>query len=488
MKSTKSIYFKNFLTVAATLGISFLILGVAFATFSYKVIINEKRESMSVSADEAVKVVSAYSSVWSLDGFEVRMALSSLSSTTGFHIIMCDTNGTIISCSDRQIDSVYLGETISPAVMAQISEKSEYSGITDLGGIYTESRYVVGRAVRQYDTNAVMAYLFYSGNTETMAEMWRQFSGVFAAVAMSVMMIAFIISLITTKKQAEPINEMAAAAHKFARGDFSVRVGGGEREDEIGELADAFNAMASAMERSESLRRDLIANVSHELKTPMTTITGFADGILDGTIPTERQEKYLRVISSETRRLSRLVRGMLEMSQVQSMDTKGVLKNNFDISEVICQSLLSLEKKINDKGLDVQANLPEEPIITRGDKDAITQVVYNLADNAIKFSAQGSVLKLDLWKQGNKAFVSVENTGETIDQDELPLIFDRFHKTDRSRSMDKDGVGLGLYIVKTILDNHNEDIYVTSHDGVTTFVFTMTLGQEPNVNKKDKDS
>ena len=141
-------------------------------------------------------------------------------------------------------------------------------------------------------------------------------------------------------------------------------------------------------------------------------------------------------------------------------------------------ALLSLEHKITDKGLDVDAQLPEEAVMVRGEQDAINQVVYNLIDNAAKFAPRGSVLRLAVWKQTGKAYVSVENDGETISPEELPLIFDRFHKTDKSRSQDRDGVGLGLYIVKTILDNHGEDIFVTSRDGVTRFVFTMTVAEK----------
>jgi signal transduction histidine kinase len=242
--------------------------------------------------------------------------------------------------------------------------------------------------------------------------------------------------------------------------------------------------MAESLERSESLRRDFIANVSHELKTPMTVISGFSDGILDGTIPTDRERNYLEVISSETKRLSRLVRNMLEMSRIQSSSAETLLRGKFDISEVIRLTLLGLGGKIDAKELDVDAELPEEPIITRGEKDSITQVVYNLLDNAVKFADKGSTIRVSLWKQGMKAYVSVENTGEEIPADEMPLIFDRFHKTDKSRSENRDSTGLGLYIVKTILDNHNEDIIVASSDGLTKFTFTLTLASQKNAPEK----
>ena len=229
--------------------------------------------------------------------------------------------------------------------------------------------------------------------------------------------------------------------------------------------------------RSEQLKREFVANVSHELKTPMTTIAGFADGILDGTIPKDQEDKYLATIADETRRLSRLVRSMLDMSRLESTGEDLTRRREFDISEKIVSTMLSFEARANDKQLDVDLQLPEDSMQVLADPDAITRVLYNLMDNAVKFAAPGSTLCVSLWKSEGKAYVSVRDHGETIPPDDLPFIFDRFHKSDRSRSLDRDGVGLGLYLVKSILDAHGEDIAVTSRDGVTEFVFTLTLAK-----------
>jgi len=169
---------------------------------------------------------------------------------------------------------------------------------------------------------------------------------------------------------------------------------------------------------------------------------------------------------------------MLDLSKLQYADGKEIVKSSFDVSEVTRLALLSLGSKIEGRRLDVEAGLPEATVMARGDKDSITQVVYNLIDNAVKFSIPGGVIGIALWKQGGRAYISVENRGETIPPDELPHIFDRFHKADKSRSADREGIGLGLYIVKTILDSHNEDIFVTSNNGVTKFVFTLTIEKE----------
>src|SRR5574344_1606551 len=212
--------------------------------------------------------------------------------------------------------------------------------------------------------------------------------------------------------------------------------------------------------------------ISHELKTPMTSIAGYTDGILDGTIPLKDERRYLQIISDESHRLSRLVRRMLDISQIQSQEMH---KEDFDLCESMRIALLSMEQKINQRGLDVEADIPEDSVMVRGDNELITQVIYNLLENATKYAADHSTLYLGLACRGEKAVVTVRNTGNTIPAQEIPLLFERFHKSDKSRSVDKDGYGLGLYVVKTILNQHKEQITVTSENGVTAFSFTVQM-------------
>ncbi|MCL2401681.1 MAG: HAMP domain-containing histidine kinase [Oscillospiraceae bacterium] len=466
----QSLYFKNFISTALIVLSSFILLGGLALTWSYRRALNENQAAMQRAANEAARYIGARSlnEDFDLSGLDIGMWLTMVSGVSGFELLLTCDEGIILSCSDRRF--THLGMGIPPDYIPQVRNAVRFS---TLGGIYTRPRHVVGAPMTRAvgGEREVFGYLFLSSDIEAFRADWMDFSVVFTLISLGVMALSAIITFIFTKKLAGPINEMAVAAGRFARGDFSTRVKDLCRQDEVGQLTVAFNAMADSMESQERLRREFIANVSHELKTPMTVIAGFADGILDGTI--EDSGKYLGVISSETRRLSRLVNSMLDLSKLQASDE--VLKMSFDIAEVTRLALLSLSGKIDDRGLDVTANLPEEPIKTRGDRDSITQVVYNLIDNAIKFSRPGGTIVIELWKQGGKAFVSVENQGETIPEDELAHIFTRFHKADKSRSADREGVGLGLYICKSILDNHNEDIFVSSKDGVTKFVFSLTL-------------
>ena len=207
----------------------------------------------------------------------------------------------------------------------------------------------------------------------------------------------------------------------------------------------------------------------------MTTIAGYVDGILDGTIPPHRHRQYLQIVSDETKRLSRLVRSMLDISRLQSTGIPEENKIHFDMEEALGQVLITFEQKITSKKLNVEVDMPDHPVYTIACQDQVTQVIYNLLDNAVKFCPEGGTLGLKIREGGNKAYVSVSNTGDTIPAEELPLVFDRFHKLDKSRSQNRDGWGLGLYIVKTIVCSHGENISVSSKDGKTEFTFTMPL-------------
>jgi signal transduction histidine kinase len=215
----------------------------------------------------------------------------------------------------------------------------------------------------------------------------------------------------------------------------------------------------------------------------MTTIAGYTDGILDGTIPPAKERQVLQIISDESHRLSRLVRRMLDISRIQSL---GVRHASFDLCESMRLSLLSMEQRILQRDLDVDAQIPDDSVMVLGDNDLITQVIYNLLENATKFAAPQSTLFLGLEQRGEKAVVTVRNEGMTIDPEEIPMLFERFHKSDKSRGMDKDGYGLGLYVVKTILDQHKENITVTSEGGVTAFSFTMQLSYPVAAAEADK--
>ena len=480
----KTIYGRQFAVMAAVILFSFLLLGSSFAALSYQYIIQERQTALERTADNVVDLTATALTQYndrSLNSKFIQGNLNYLAMIADAGITLTTPEGQIVlSMTDDGAINQSLGGKMLPDQTVQAARAGRYAGMTDLGRLYQEPRYVVGMPLwltglvnSGKPTEYVAGLVFLSSETSSLMEMWREMAGIFLITAVVVILIAFLASFITAMRFSRPVKEIAGAAREFGHGNLAVRVDVGNREDEVADLANAFNAMAESLEKNEMRRSEFIANVSHELKTPMTTISGFADGILDGTIPRERQEEYLQVISSETRRLSRLVRNMLDIARDRS-DEAGQPQEQFDICEVLVRVLVSLESKVTDKGLDVITDLPEEPVPVWGDRDAITQVCYNLLDNAIKFSRPGGRLMLEIKSKGVKALITVGNEGETIPPEEIPFIFDRFHKSDRSRSMDRDGVGLGLYIVKTILNSHRENIQCSSQDGLTRFTFTMT--------------
>ena len=485
----KSLYKRQFMLMAGVILISFALLGGAFVTLSYQYAVQEKRDSLGDNAKYIAQsfmrsLSTASTTLGQQNDYAVN--IDTLAKVSDSYVIVTETDGLIFYSSDGSDGSNLAGGVVPSYIVSQVAATGSYSGMTDLGGIFPEKRFVAGTPilVQTIDFKAgqglvvqdkLFGMVFVAAETASLTEMWRAFASIFFFTSIVVLLIAFITSSVTSLRQTKPLKEMAEAARKFGHGEFDVRVSGScERCDEVGELATAFNAMADSLAKSEARRSEFVANISHELKTPMTTIAGFADGILDGTVPPEKQEAALKTISSETRRLSRLVRRMLDLSRLQSAEHV-TAQEQFDVSEIMLRVLVSLEGKINSRHLDVDTQLPEEPVKVWGDPDAITQVCYNLLDNAIKFSAEGETLGIGVATKAGKAYISVRNVGETIPPEELPLVFDRFHKTDHSRSEDREGVGLGLYIVKTILDNHKENISVTSENGVTEFTFTLTL-------------
>ena len=470
MSRFKGIYWRQFTVTAGMVALTLVLLGASFFSLTYSYIMTEKRGDLKDKAEIIAQMaVSAYNKpgvmlgLWSEDLREIVNVAKQMSDTD--FLIWIPSQGAFIS-TDVSIGGADL--TLPGAMGEKLAKDEVYAGTSTLG-LYEKPRFVVAVPARSARDGTAVGPVLAVAEPNAMTEMWRTFMGIFGMTAITVLLIAFVATATTTMQQTKPLKDMADAARKFAEGNFDARVHDTGREDEI-------------LQKTEQQRREFIANISHELKTPMTSIAGYADGILDGVISPEEERRYLCIISDESRRLSRLVRRMLDVSQLQSIDPMRMARP-FDLSESMRRVLVSMEKKITSRGLDVDVEIPEDPVMVLGDNDLITQVVYNLLENAAKFASRGSTLFLGLTRQGEKAVVTVRNAGETIAAEELPLLFERFHKSDKSRSEDKDGVGLGLYIVRTILEQHHEKITAASEDGVTTFSFSIKLAEEQGLTK-----
>lgn len=473
----KSIYFRNFAATAATVFLCMLIIAFSMVFIVRSFSISAYLTNMGKEAAEVSRLASAVADKESLDDWAISMLLCAVSGSTGDDIIVTDTDGCVLSCSDELPDCTHIGCFLPADAVSRLAETHLALTPIDFGEIYATNVYACCEHITD-SAGETIGYVFVSNVPNRVIQNWGGPATLLLIISGGVFAIALLATFVYSKRMARPLDEMAAASRKFARGDFSVRVKQIEEpESEMGALIEAFNKMADSLESSEKRRSEFIGNISHELRTPMTSISGFADGILDGTIPKEEEEKYLISIRDETRRLSRLVRDMLDAAQQRARTAEGGNRTVFDITELSLQTLLSFESRAVKKGLDVDPQLPDNNIMVKADKDAITRVIYNLLDNAVKFAAQDSCITLRIYKDNGKAYVSIKDCGETIPPDDLPYIFDRFHKSDRSRSLDKDGVGLGLYLVKEIINSHDEDIAVRSENGVTEFVFTLPLAE-----------
>lgn len=364
------------------------------------------------------------------------------------------------------------GWMISSEVANKVRRTGSYAEVGQLGVLGDRSSYTVGTRVLN-DQGEISAMIFVYSQDATAAGVVRHSTQTLVLILLITLAVALVLSFILSQHMTRPLKVIAAAAKEFAAGNFDVRVPEDNHCYEIDELAVSFNNMARDLDQLEELTRGFISNVSHEFKTPMTTIGGFVDGMIDGTIPVTQRDKYLRIIAEETRRLSRMVNRMLDAAKIQS----GELILNpapFDFSEMTSQIILSFEQKIEAKKLEVECDL-DDRLMVMGDRDHLYRAVYNLVDNAVKFINEGGRLCLRAHPEGNFCAFSITNTGIGISPEDLPHVFGRFYKADRSRSMDKTGAGLGLYIVKNIINLHGGEIAVRSDGGETEFSFTLPL-------------
>ncbi len=447
-----------------------------------------QRAEMQSASDSTVEVLSTWLETDKTDwntllrtrGEDLERLFSRQAKNAGCAMFLMDQKGRVLHSSD-------------PGVFA--AEKPDADALTALWESAAASRFVrgdLGGFLKEDSLNCVVLLEkeFRSASQEVVLR--QQIAGalilsraadaygegtpvimisnsVTAAVVMLILAVEF---RIFTRKFVKPLRLMSEGAEKYARGDFSYRLPV-RGHDEIAALMQALNEMAESLEKLENTRSDFLANISHDLRTPVTAISGFVQNMIAGVIPEEKRDAYLAIILDETRRLSRLIETLLEMSRLDAGERRFEF-TSFDLAECARRELITFEKRITEKEIEVEVEMPDGSLFVTGDEGSIRQVLTNLLDNAVKFTPEGGSIRLALERQGPKALLSLRNSGEGIPAEELPQVFDRFYKTDRSRSLDKSGMGLGLFICKSIIKAHGEEIWVTSEPGrFTEFVFTL---------------
>ena len=473
----KSAFSRTFSTAATILLLALLLLGTTFQYLVQDFLTKNAIAGLQQDADLIANLAAAYSIDGSLTSRDFLLNLDVASQISDADAVICSTRGEVLLCSDALFGCEHQGMFLDDAdYMEKVVKNGGDSFTGVIPGLYEEPRFVVAEPILNADNTLLSGIVIVSTPIAATNAIMQRISNLFLSAALVVVLVAVLAVSLFARGQSRPLRDLSKAAYAFGHGDLNARVRlSGDYSEEMEELALSFNNMASLLQKSEYQRQEFVANVSHELKTPMTTIAGYIDGILDGTIPEHRQRYYLQIVSDETKRLSRLVRSMLDISRLQDQPIPEEQKMHFDLEEAAGQVLITFEQKIVGKNLDVDVDFPGHPVFTFAGKDYVTQVIYNLIDNAVKFCPEGGTLGLKIKEAGKKVYISVSNDGETIPPEELPLVFDRFHKLDKARTRTKDSWGLGLYIVKTIVCSHGENISVTSKNGKTEFTFTMPL-------------
>ena len=458
----EGLYRKYLLTIVTTLLLCTAVLGLALLFLSAKNFNSEKEQNLRITAEGMREMVSQGTD--SADGktvvfdLELSQKLAEAADSAGVTVFVADADGNVLLCTEKECTHT---EKISQNIIKAVKKGGERSWVRWFGEKSARYGYTIGLPLA---VGSGEVYVFTASPIQPLytflIDLFLTFmisSGVMIALSSSIVFYA-------TRQLTKPISALTEAAERFGKGDFDTRVVV-EGSDEIAELARAMNNMADSLNEIEQNRRSFVANVSHELRTPMTTIGGYVDGILDGTIPPENQAHYLEIVSSEVKRLARLTTSLLDVERME--DVRAAEIENVNAWDVVLSVLYSAERRLTEKEIHV-SDMTVQPQIVLCNADMLYQVVYNLLDNAIKFTPNGGEITVTVQpdpERGGMTDITIRNTGVGIAADELEKIFSRFYKTDKSRSLDRTGTGLGLYIVRSLVNKMGGRVSAQSVEG-----------------------
>lgn len=473
--------FKKYLSI--TMGIiliAFIILGTFLMVFVNQFWdtrnLNKAKEDLNSYVLLTSKALENKNGKLEVKDQETFNLMIDLSKNSSYNLIITNAAGTVYKIT-RPDKNIKKGYQMPYYVTNALIKDQYYESETKTDFFYSDTKLTVASPFKlklTEDKNkgmAIAGYIFVCVPEHTIENgLPNQIFQILIYAVLASVLVSCLLAGVFSYTQSKQLKQMSEQAKKFAKGDFSGRIPV-KGKDEVGQLTRAFNDMADALDKEESVRRDFIANISHELKTPMTTIAGFIDGILDGTIPESKQKHYLTIVSEEISRLSGLVASMLSLARIDSGKTT-IYKTKFSLISTIVNILLTFEDRLEEKEIEIVGLETADGLSVYGDQALLHQVLYNLIENATKFTPQGGEITFHAESKGDKLYFSVKNSGKGISQKDLPFIFDKFYKTDKSRSEDKKSMGLGLYLVKTIINLHGGEITVTSEiDKETCFAF-----------------
>lgn len=478
-------FFKYFSIFSAIVLISFMLIGIALMIFTSGFLRTQDKNTTTLYAKEISQTMTELVETSTIERNPEGSALILLNSIdlmadcTGYDVFICNKDGSVAACSERlsgfKLNSKpcekHKDLILSKAYIQKV-KKGGFSEFTTMDAFYNSVHSVSMEPIAindEFTGFAVVAAPLEGALLENLKNVLRMF--LFSAgLALILVTIAV---YIMTEKIAKPIRNLENATRCYSAGDFTYRVPEIHSHDELAGLITKFNSMATSLEQLENSRRSFVANVSHEFKTPMTTIGGFINGILDGTIPPEKQDYYLEIVSSEINRLSKMVTMMLNISKIETGNADLTIEQ-FDISQKLVTTFLGFEQLVSKKNIEVEGFEDLNQIIVHGDSAMIDQVIYNLVDNAVKFTNEGGKIIVNAAADKKYAYFSVTNSGKGIPKKDINKVFERFYKVDQSRSTDVKSTGLGLFLVKSIVDLHGGIITVESEpDNFTRFTVKL---------------
>jgi len=465
------IFYINILTSVMCL----IVLGSTQIVLLNRYISRQSEEALGRNAESVATLIQSNIGI-----DDMRHMLNGFARTSNSHVMILDSQSKVlINTRTHFMDAnpTYIQEEYLQTVL----QGKRNSIIGTMGGLFRETMFTLQVPI-VHESGGTVGAVCISIPIPQKEKMTHEVMQILIASAIGVAVISFLLSYTLAKRFSRPIKSIQTSAKAFTKGRFDARVGSIATESgigEIAELAQTFNEMAFELEKVEEIRQSFISDVSHELRTPMTTISGFVYGMMDDTIPADRQKEYLKIVYDEVTRLSRLVNTFLDISRMRA-DQAVLNKSHFDINEAIRIAIIGLEQRIQQKHIQVSLNFETETCYVHADSDAIKRVLTNLLDNAVKFTNEGGEVRITVSQKQHEVFVSVYNSGCGIPSEQQPMIFERLYKVDKSRSINREGTGIGLYLVKNIIHAHGKKISLKSTEGeYAEFIFSLDKGKAP---------
>ncbi len=468
--------------------ISLAIFGTVLFYFVANAWEDEQKQVLFSYADSVAENYNELLNSPNMDDKQFRLSvcrsISSMSEAAKADIFISDKDGDILFCRETlsndeagKVCEYHSKMKIPGEVITGVLADGVLATKNSLGGVLEDESFVSARSVG-IGQNSPSCVVFAIQPVESgIKPYYTGFLRTYAMAAFVLIVVVTFIAHVLTYNVTLPLKDMSEATKRYSEGDFSYRIKRRQTHivTEFDELSAAINSMADSLESLEENRSDFVANISHELKTPITSIGGFVDGILDGTIPPERREHYLKIVSDEVKRLTKLITSMLNISKIEAGELR-ISPQRFNVTRQILKIFDSFEQKISEKDIHVRGLHHLRDCYIEADPDMINQVFYNLIDNAVKFTDKHGEISIDTNEDNEYLCVTIRNTGKSIDENDIDHIFERFYKGDKSRGLDTNSTGLGLYIVKSIVEMHGGEITANSPEkNVTEFKVKLKL-------------